>query len=151
MVNSKIRVYRKGERYSRRWKQCLGRIVLSARWGEFSEQRDTAKAPVWWVARPALAVTFFPLHEKIAHMHSYHILATMQGLCELSKACRNSAPSSEHYVTVTLLITAITDLSSETLSAISDSMVCYEDGISMFCILNIKNQFGSPSEQRVPR
>lgn len=36
------------------------------------------------------------------------------------------------------------------LSAISDSMECYEDDISMFCILNIKNQFGLPNEQRVP-
>lgn len=36
------------------------------------------------------------------------------------------------------------------LSAIRDSMECYEDDISMFCILNIKNQFGLPNEQRVP-
>ena len=50
---------------------------------------------------------------------------------------------------MTLIITIITDLSSETLSAIRDSTARYEDDISMFCILNIKSQFGSPSEQRV--
>lgn len=35
------------------------------------------------------------------------------------------------------------------LSALTESMGRYEDDTSMFCILNIKNQFGSPSEQRV--
>lgn len=59
----------------------------------------------------------------------------------------NRALSSEYCVIVTLIITVITDLSSETFSAIRDSMAHYEDGISMFCVLNIKNQFGSPSEQ----
>ena len=74
---------------------------------------------------------------------------SLERLTGLRKAWRNSAPSSECYLIVTLIITIITDLSSETLSAIRDSTARYEDDISMFCILNIKSQFGSPSEQRV--
>lgn len=80
--------------------------------------------------------------------HSYYILFTIKGASMDSwSPAGTRALSSECCVIVTLIITVITDLSSETFSAIRDSMAHYEDGISMFCVLNIKNQFGSPSEQ----
>lgn len=146
-IKPKAGVCGKAERYSRRPNVpevrdpvCqVRRIPWERKHGERPLVSGTA----------SISGNFLPLHQKTAHTsfkwYPHHYpgpLWTRDGL-------RNSAPSPECYLIVTLITTVITGLSFRN-ARCSDSTQHCEDDISMFCILNIKNQLGSPSEQRVP-
>lgn len=96
-----------GRKVQQKTETCLRYVILSARPRGVPKKRDPRKTP----SRPAFLAIFFLRTRRQHTRHSNCVLAATQGLFGFRKAWRNSAPSSERYLIVTLIITVITDLS----------------------------------------